>query len=142
MQTDGQLVTACSECDPPPGHRRHRRPLPKPAKVTLQWARPPPYTGDSPNFANRPTNPWDGDSPAAPTGVLGSETVKTDRSRYNPVHLRLELIRGVGSPDLGIVLLFALECSPPQPQNEQGNGRFRFRLQDVAVVTRRRRKFE
>ena len=39
---------------------------------------------------------------------------------------RLELIRGVGSPDLGIVLLFALECSPPQPQIEQGNGRFRF----------------
>ena len=40
--------------------------------------------------------------------------------------MRLELIRGVGSPDLGIVLLFALECSPPQPQIEQGNGRFRF----------------
>ena len=32
----------------------------------------------------------------------------------------------MGSPDLGIVLLFALECSPPQPQIEQGNGRFRF----------------
>ena len=69
---------------------------------------------------------WDGDSPAAPTGVLGSETIKTCQSRYNPVHLVLEVIRGVGSPDLGIVLLFALECSPPQPQIEQGNGRFRF----------------
>ena len=66
---------------------------------------------------------WDGDSPAAPTGVLESETVKTCQNRYNPVHLRLE---GWAAPDLGIVLLFALECSPPQPQIEQGNGRFRF----------------
>ena len=38
----------------------------------------------------------------------------------------IHLIHWVGSPDLGIVLLFALECSPPQPQIEQGNGRFRF----------------
>ena len=42
------------------------------------------------------------------------------------MHLLIHLIHWVGSPDLGIVLLFALECSPPQPQIEQGNGRFRF----------------
>ena len=70
--------------------------------------------------------PWDGDSPAAPTGVLGSKMAKTGRQLCFAMHLRLELIRGVGSPDLGIVHLFALECSPPQPQIEQGNGRFRF----------------
>ena len=69
---------------------------------------------------------WDGDSPAAPTGVLGSKMAKTGRQLRFATHKRLELIRGVGSPDLGIVLLFALECSPPQPQIEQGNGRFRF----------------
>ena len=38
----------------------------------------------------------------------------------------IHLIHWVDSPDLGIVHHFALECSPPQPQIEQGNGRFRF----------------
>ena len=68
-------------------------------------------------------SPWDGDSPAAPTGMLGSKMAKTRQILYKGIHL---LIHWVGSPDLGIVLLFALECSPPQPQIEQGNGRFRF----------------
>ena len=69
---------------------------------------------------------WDGDSPAAPTGVLWSKMANTGRQLCFAMHLVLEVIRGVGSPDLGIVHLFALECSPPQPQIEQGNGRFRF----------------
>ena len=40
--------------------------------------------------------------------------------------MRLVLIRGVGSPDLGIVHLFPLGCSAPNAKTDQGNGHFRF----------------
>ena len=51
---------------------------------------------------------------------------KTRQILYKGIHLRLELIRGVGSPDLGIVHLFPLGCSAPNAKSDQGNGHFRF----------------
>ena len=58
--------------------------------------------------------------------MLGPKMAQTGRQGLHGFAKLLVLIRGVGSPDLGIVHLFSLECSAPNAKSDQENGHFRF----------------